>query len=252
MKTGLFLASAATAVALSLVHPAWSADSAQDFVNEASVGGMFEVESSKAVIGKVHSEDVKEFAQKMIDDHGAANAKLAAIAGDQKLQVPKTLDANHKGELEALSGSTDGVDEFYVKLQRDAHDDAVKLFENYAQDGDNADLKTFAAQTLPTLKMHQEMAEEMASRMEDNSPGATTSATPAINAPDSVNPEAPVAGANSFTEDQARSCIEDAGYSDVSALAKDDQGIWRGQAVKDGKKIAVALDFQGSVVTGTN
>ncbi|TIT44542.1 MAG: hypothetical protein E5W75_25150, partial [Mesorhizobium sp.] len=120
-----------------------------------------------------------------------------------------------------------------------------------AKDGDNAQLKTFAQQTLPTLKMHQDMIEKIASTMDDKS-SATGSTTPAVTTTDTANPSAPVPGANSFTEDQAKSRIQDAGFSDVSALNKDEQGIWRGQATKDGKKTAVALDYQGNVVAGTN
>lgn len=71
---------------------------------------------------------------------------------------------------------------------------------------------------------------------------------PAVNSPGGNNPGAPVAGANSFTEGQAKSRIEAAGYSDVSDLKKDDAGIWRGKAKKDGKAVTVALDFQGNVV----
>jgi hypothetical protein len=61
---------------------------------------------------------------------------------------------------------------------------------------------------------------------------------------------APVAGANSFTESQARSRIEDSGYADVTGLAKDDQGIWRGKAMKGGSSVDVSIDFQGNVVAG--
>jgi putative membrane protein len=61
--------------------------------------------------------------------------------------------------------------------------------------------------------------------------------------------KAPAAGANSFTESQARSRIESAGYSRVTNLKKDDQGIWRGTATRDGKQVPVALDFRGNVVT---
>jgi hypothetical protein len=67
---------------------------------------------------------------------------------------------------------------------------------------------------------------------------------------DARAPEAPVAGANSFTEGQARGRIEGAGYSDVRDLRKDDQGVWRGQATRDGSRTDVALDFQGNVVAG--
>ncbi|HTW51588.1 MAG TPA: hypothetical protein VME45_06810 [Stellaceae bacterium] len=73
--------------------------------------------------------------------------------------------------------------------------------------------------------------------------------TPAVASPSTTNPGAPAAGANSFTEGQAKSRIEAAGYSDVSGLAKDKDGIWRGMASKGGTTQAVALDFQGNVVT---
>jgi hypothetical protein len=72
--------------------------------------------------------------------------------------------------------------------------------------------------------------------------------TPAVNAPGSPpNPGAPVSGANSFTEGQAKSRIEAQGYANVSNLQKDDQGVWRGKAMKDGKSVNISLDFQGNV-----
>lgn len=61
---------------------------------------------------------------------------------------------------------------------------------------------------------------------------------------------APVPGANSFTEGQAKSRIEAAGFTNVSDLQKDDQGIWRGKAQKGGQQVSVALDYQGNVVPG--
>lgn len=72
--------------------------------------------------------------------------------------------------------------------------------------------------------------------------------TPAIATPDTTNPTAPVAGANSFTEAQARERIEAAGLTNVSALVKAESGVWQGKATKDGKEVAVSLDYQGNVV----
>ncbi|MCX5580496.1 PepSY domain-containing protein [Kaistia terrae] len=72
--------------------------------------------------------------------------------------------------------------------------------------------------------------------------------TPAV-ADEQTNPAAPVAGANSFTEDQARARVADAGYTDVSALVKDSEGIWRGKASKGGAMMDVAVDFQGNVTS---
>ncbi|HUZ73022.1 MAG TPA: hypothetical protein VMU87_08545 [Stellaceae bacterium] len=65
---------------------------------------------------------------------------------------------------------------------------------------------------------------------------------------DSKTAAAPIAGANSFTESEARSRLEAHGYTDVTELMKDDQSIWRGKAMKDGKPVTIALDFQGNIV----
>jgi hypothetical protein len=72
--------------------------------------------------------------------------------------------------------------------------------------------------------------------------------TPAVATSSTANPGAPAAGANSFTEGQAKSRIEGAGYTDISGLVKDKDGVWRGKASKAGKPYTVSLDYQGNVV----
>jgi hypothetical protein len=75
----------------------------------------------------------------------------------------------------------------------------------------------------------------------------------AINSSDSKNRVAatgPVKGSNSFTEGEARSRIQDKGFSNVNALKKDDDGIWRGRAMRSGEQVDVALDYQGNVFFG--
>lgn len=76
----------------------------------------------------------------------------------------------------------------------------------------------------------------------------TPDSTAAAPMPPKAVPGAPVAGANSFTESQAKARIEANGFTNVSGLKKDDQSIWRGTASKDGKQVSVALDYQGNVV----
>ena len=72
--------------------------------------------------------------------------------------------------------------------------------------------------------------------------------TPAVNSPNTPpKPGAPVAGSNSFTEGQAKSRIEGAGFTDVTALKKDDNGVWTGSAKKGGQTVSVKVDFQGNV-----
>jgi putative membrane protein len=243
MRTKFLLAALAGVTTIAFSYPILAADSAQDFVNKAAAGGMFEVESSKLADTEAQDGNVKDFAHMMVTDHTAANTKLKKIAGEQKLGVPSALDPDHQAILDKLNSAKGAeFDHTYVEAQRDAHDEAVSLFENYSRDGDNASLKSFASETLPTLKMHQENIQRLAAG--DAQGGADVSSD--------TDDAAPVAGANSFTEEQAKTRIQDAGYSDVSDLTKDDKGIWRGQAKKDGKGVSVALDFKGNVTSQAN
>ncbi len=75
----------------------------------------------------------------------------------------------------------------------------------------------------------------------------------AINKSDSTNRQvtAPVQGHNSFTEGEAKSRIEKRGFTNVSQLANNPDGVWRGQAMKDGNQVDVSVDYQGNVVIGT-
>jgi hypothetical protein len=77
-------------------------------------------------------------------------------------------------------------------------------------------------------------------------PAAMTPAAP------SADPGAPLSGANSFTEAQAKSRIEQLGYTNITGLSKDVNGVWRGKASKSGQVQDVALDFRGNVVVGQN
>ena len=70
---------------------------------------------------------------------------------------------------------------------------------------------------------------------------------PAIKTDSGNNSDAPVKGANSYTESEAKSRIEAMGYSHVSGLKKDGNGVWRAKATKDGQSMQVSLDYQGNV-----
>ena len=72
--------------------------------------------------------------------------------------------------------------------------------------------------------------------------------TPSSPPSTSMDKSAPMPGANSFTEAQAKDRMEKAGFTQVNNLKKDDQGIWRASAMQSGKQVNVALDFQGNVV----
>ena len=74
-----------------------------------------------------------------------------------------------------------------------------------------------------------------------------SSETPAVATPETNNPTAPVAGKNSFTEEQAKERFEEAGYSQVNDLKLTEAGIWEASAMKGADKVSVQLDYQGNV-----
>ncbi|NEJ73393.1 PepSY domain-containing protein [Rhizobium phaseoli] len=87
------------------------------------------------------------------------------------------------------------------------------------------------------------------SALAQTAPAATNDGkTPAVATPGSNNATAPVEGANSFTEGQAKDRIEKAGYTEIKDLKKDDKGIWMASGMKDGKAVVIALDYQGNIV----
>lgn len=82
-----------------------------------------------------------------------------------------------------------------------------------------------------------------------NPPARSGPSNPAVKTTEGNNANAPVAGANSFTMSQAKTRIEAKGFSKVSALKKDESGVWRGKAEKDGQPKDVSVDFQGNVIS---
>jgi hypothetical protein len=78
-------------------------------------------------------------------------------------------------------------------------------------------------------------------------PAQTGPSNPAVKSADQNNSSMPVAGANSFTMREARSQIEAKGYTHVARLKKDENGVWRGVAMKDGASGPISIDYQGNV-----
>jgi putative membrane protein len=135
----------------------------QSFASQAAVIGKAEIELGQLAAKNSQDPVVREYAQRMVKDHQAADAKLKKIAGAENLTLPQSLDAEHqalKEKLADLKGET--FDREYAKAMAKGHDKAVALFESASQASQMpADLKEFAAATLPTLKEHMEMAHQL-------------------------------------------------------------------------------------------
>ena len=132
------------------------------FVKDALLGGMTEVELGKLAVEKASTDPVKQFGQKMIDDHSKANDELKAIASKENIPVPESLDSKHQSRVEKLS-KLSGADfeKAYVKDQLKDHQQDVRQFQEEAKSGTDPDVKSFASKTLPTLEEHLNMAKEL-------------------------------------------------------------------------------------------
>jgi putative membrane protein len=163
MKTDLAIATICLLIALPAMAQS-PAPRAQDFVNKVAVSDMFEIQSSQlALTEKQPDKDTKPFAQRMVKDHQKKTAELTKLVDSGNLQeLPTALDSDHQKMLDELKAKTGKeFDQSYDQIQVKAHQDAVALFEAYAKDGDNADLKKWAASTLPHLKQHLAMAQKL-------------------------------------------------------------------------------------------
>jgi putative membrane protein len=134
-----------------------------DFVKEVAVSDMFEIESSKLAQDKGNAPE-KSFAAQMVTDHTKTSTELKGLvsSGKVKAELPSALDSSHQSKLDKLKGES-GKDfsSDFDSMQVSAHKDAVSLFERYAKGGDNADLKDWAGKTLPALKHHLQMAQNL-------------------------------------------------------------------------------------------
>ncbi len=137
------------------------------FVKNAAMGGMMEVELGKIAAAKGGSEGVKQFGQKMVDDHSKANDQLKEVAGKEHMDLPSALDSKHQSKLDKMSGlSGAAFDKAYVKDMVKDHEQDVSEFQTEAQNGTNPDIKQFAATTLPTLKEHLNMIKDLNKKKE--------------------------------------------------------------------------------------
>jgi putative membrane protein len=138
--------------------------STEEFVKKVAISDMMEIQSSELALSRQPDADTKPFAERMVKDHQQTSKELKGLveSGKVKATLPTALDAEHQKKLDELkSKSGKEFDRAYDQMQRQAHEEAVALFEQYSQNGDNPDLKSWAAKTLPHLKEHLEMAKKL-------------------------------------------------------------------------------------------
>jgi putative membrane protein len=134
----------------------------EDFIKEAAMSDMLEIEAAKIAQQKGDADE-KKFAEQMITDHTKTSSELKGMApAEMTSAIPTSLDDSSQKKLDKLQDAkpADFASD-YDPMQVSAHKDAVSLFERYANGGENAKLKDWAGKTLPALQHHLQMAEQM-------------------------------------------------------------------------------------------
>jgi putative membrane protein len=137
----------------------------EHFIHEAAAGGMMEVELGRLATERAASADVKAFGQRMVTDHSKANQQLTQIATSKGITLSKALPADKQQERDRfarLSGAE--FDRMYMDHMVKDHKKDVSEFEKQAEKGTDPALRTFAQQTLPTLREHLTLAESLAGK----------------------------------------------------------------------------------------
>jgi putative membrane protein len=147
------------------------------FAEHAAQGGMAEVAMGKLAAKNASSSDVKQFGQRMVDDHGKADTELMSWASKNNVTLPTDVDDKQKAEqarIAKLSGAE--FDRAYMTLMVADHNKDVAEFQRASKTAKDPDLKAWITKTLPTLEEHQKLAKDISSKLK-GSAGETSPKT---------------------------------------------------------------------------
>ena len=142
------------------MNPADTLDkNAKNFVTKAARGGMMEVELGNVAQQQAKSQRVKDFGSMMVTDHTNANNELKSIASSKNVTVPDSLLPEERKHIDMLKKKTGtDFDKAYMNMMVEDHKKDVAEFKKESESSKNADIKNFAAKTLPVLQKHLDSA----------------------------------------------------------------------------------------------
>jgi putative membrane protein len=165
-ETGTSANANAKAVNANANRGAAKMSSDEKFAMGAAMGGLEEVELGRVAAQKGASDEVRQFGQRMVDDHSKANQDLTQVASAKGWVLPTALDAKHQADVQKLSALTgDKFDKEYVDMMLKDHKKDVPEFQKESAGGADADIKSFAARTTPTLQEHLQMIQRIHDKM---------------------------------------------------------------------------------------
>ena len=134
----------------------------EQFVKETAMGGMTEVAIAKLATEKASSARVKDLAGKLVADHSKVNDELKSLAAEKKITLPSSIDTMHQARIDKLSKMTGaGFDQAFLADMLASHQSGVAKFRKQSQSGADADIKSWAAKTLPALEAHLKTVQDL-------------------------------------------------------------------------------------------
>lgn len=141
-----------------------------EFAVAIADGGMLEVQLAELALKNASSPDVKKFAEVMLTDHSKTNTELKDLAAKKNISIPGTLSDKCQMKYNDLAEKKGkSFDEAYSKAMVDAHKETIDKFKNEAENGNDPDLKKWAAEKIPTLEHHLSMAQDTETSVKKNS-----------------------------------------------------------------------------------
>ena len=134
----------------------------RDFVTKAAEAGLAEIAEARVALKNSQRPDVQVFARRMIADHSKANEQLKSIAKSEGIEMPAAPSDQDLMRLKAMGAlAGEEFDNAYIQQAVKDHDAAIELFTQESASGQNSQLKSFASETLPTIKEHDAMAKSL-------------------------------------------------------------------------------------------
>jgi putative membrane protein len=130
------------------------------FIEQLAIGNQAEIDFGQLADQKAHAQPVRDFGKRMAHDHGDAGRTLASLAKSNGIPLPTGVDTEHRelrGHLDKLNGAS--FDAAYMQAQVEDHQKTVQLLEYEIGSGQEQELRNFAADTLPIVRQHLEMAQ---------------------------------------------------------------------------------------------
>ncbi len=142
---------------------------ATKFIEEAATGGMMEVKLGEMAQEKASDQEVKDFGQRMVTDHSKANDALKAMAEEKSVTLPEAMTSKQQQTVDKLSKlSGAAFDREYMSTMVKDHNKDVKAFEKASENIKDMAVQEFALETLPVLKEHLQMAEDIEQQLENS------------------------------------------------------------------------------------